>query len=109
MRISAQKVRLQTGKRRTKRRNRIVKACLMQRNGVHIPLTQQVVVLFRPARYVKPIQMSALFKNRRLRRVQILRKRIPHNTSAKCDNLTVRIHNREHNTVPELIAHAAFL
>ena len=96
-------------KRRSKRRHRIVKACLMESDYIHISLAQQQLRLLCHPRKVQPEQVAALVKNRGLRRVQILRLAVSHYTSTEPDHFIMYIHNREHGTVPELIVASSSL
>ena len=55
--------------RRTKRRHRIVKACLMQCYDIHVALTQKELVFPRAPCYIKSVKITALIKYLCLRRV----------------------------------------
>ena len=90
-------------KRCSKRRYRAGKSCLVERDYIHIPLTQKKIGFSGCTCPVKSIQITTLIKNRRLRRIEILWLRIPHHPSAESDHPVIGVHNGKHNTVPEFI------
>ena len=70
----------------------------MQRDHIHITLAEDHI-----AGVIKTKQIAALIEDLCLRRVKVLRLGISHHTTAKSDDTVVRIHDREHDSVPELV------
>ena len=77
----------------------------MQRDHIHIALTQKEIWLFGTPCPVQAIQIPAFIKNHCLRGVQVFWLCIAHNTAAKSDHPAVDIHDRKHHTIPELVIH----
>ena len=93
---------------RSKRRCRIVKPGLVQRDNIHIALAEQYL---RPPGLpceVEPVQVPAFVEYFRFRGIQIFRLAFPHKPAAESDDFMMHIHNRKHRTVPEFIMRAAF-
>ena len=67
--ITLEQIRMSTRQRRTKRCDRIVKACLMQRDHIHISLTQEKLVLPRASCNIQSVKITAFVKNLCLRGV----------------------------------------
>ena len=93
---------------RSERSDRIVKACLMQCDHIHIAFTQEHLRLFRHARQMQRVEISRLVKNRCLRRIQVFRFTLTHHSATEADDLSTHIHDREHRTVPEFVVSATF-
>ena len=91
------------GQRGTQGSHRIGKAGLMHRNHIHIAFTEQKIGLPRGPGTVQPVQIPAFVKNGGLRGIQILGLRISHDASSESDHPAVHIHDRKHDTVPELV------
>ena len=92
-----------------KGRHCIRKSRLVQSDHIHIALAQEKIRFPGSSCPIQPIEIAALIENRRLRGIQILWLRIPHDTSAKPYHTTIDIHNREHDPVPELVMDSLFL
>ncbi len=80
----------------------------MHGDDIHIALTQNDIWLPACPCQMKTVEVPALVKNRRLRRIQVFGFSVSHDTSAESDDPLPVIHNRKHDTVPELIIHAPF-
>ena len=93
----------------SKRSHGVGKTGLVQRDHIHITLAQKEIRLPRCPCPVQSIQVSALIKHRRLRRIQILWLCIPHNTPSEADHPAVHVHDRKNDPVPELVINTFFL
>ena len=101
--IARQQPRLFLGQRRAERRHCTVKARLMQGDDIHIALSEQKIVAFCLFCDVHRKQIAALVEDHRLGRVEIFRLAVVHHASAKGDDITADVDDREHHTVSELV------
>ena len=81
----------------------------MHRDDIHVALTEDKITAFCLLRDVESVQISRLVKDRRLRRVQIFRLSVSHDSAAEADHTVRHIHDRENHTVPELIMKSPLL
>ncbi len=88
--------------------DRIGKARLMQRNYIHIALAEQEVLLSRLPRKIQSVELRGFIEYEGLRRIKILRLPVSHNSASEADDTVIRIHNREHYPVPELVPDSFF-
>ena len=93
----------------SQRSHRIGETRLVHGDHIHIPLTDDQIVFSRSSGNIKPVQVAALIKDLRLRRIQVLGLRIAHNTASEADHPVIHIHNGKHDTVPELVVHSISL
>ena len=94
------------GQRCSQRCHRIGKARLVHGDHIHISLTEDEIILPRRPCHIQAVQVTALVKNLRLRRIQVFRLAISHDTATKSDHTVIHIHDRKDHTVPELVVHS---
>ena len=81
----------------------------MHGNHIHVALADQHALFPGRPGHVQAIEIPALIKDRRLRRVQIFRLSVSHDTAAEADYTVVYVHNGKNDTIPEFIIHALSL
>ena len=92
---------------RSERCNNVLKAALIYRDNVHIALGKYQLALGRFFCEVKREKVSALLKNGRIGRVEVLRTASVDYSSAERDNISSEVDYREHNSVAERIKNCA--
>ena len=107
--IALQKTGMLGGKSRSQGSHRILKACLVHGNHIHVALADQHALFPGRPGHVQAIEIPALVEDCRLRGVQIFRFSISHDTAAEADDPVVHVHDRKNDTVPEFIVHTVSL
>ena len=93
--------------RRAQRRHRAVKAVLVQRNRVHIPLGQNDPALFALFRHVERKEVFPFVEDGRLGRVEVFGRRVVHHAPAEADHGPAHVDDGKHQPVAEPVVHAA--
>ena len=109
LRVPLQNLCLSGREARPERSHRLCEAGLMHGNHIHIPLAQNELILPAPPRKIQSVQISALVKDRRLRRIEIFWLAVPHHTPAEPDHPVLRIHDGVDHAVPELVMQSPLL
>ncbi len=78
----------------------------MHGDHIHIPFAEDDVGLPAEPCQIQAVQVPALVKYPRLRRIQIFGLAVAHDPAAEPDHPVVNVHNRKNHPVPEFIIHA---
>ena len=95
--------------RGAERRDRAVKAVLVQRDGVHVALGEDDPSLLAFFRNVQGEEIFPFVEDDRLGRIEIFGRRVVHHAPAEADDVAAHIDDREHQPVAEAVVNAALL
>ena len=75
----------------------------MHRDDIHVAFAEDKVSAPASFCQIQAVKVVRFIENRRFRRIQVLRFAVSHDPSAKTDHAVRDIHNRIHDSVPELV------